>query len=271
MKIASIGRRNKPNCLVLRLMQSYSTRGWVYREGQGWIFADLTPDELAEFKSYQCGITIPRMRVRLPYSQVIRFTNGHTDYLVNWFAYCTMQQAHPLALRRFQINQMTDGEPRYHVRYPVDPGSYEAWLWADEVKICRGLGCEVTIHHGFGWREWGVPSEWKRSQYKEHTFIYALVDELAQEVRYVGKADDPERRLLEHLKDTKNPAKWTWIQSLAVQNRKPKLIILEEVALEEAAVAVESEREDYWISYYWKRGHNLTNDICQYWHKPDEE
>jgi hypothetical protein len=47
-------------------MQIYSTRGWVYRDEQGWIFAELTPDELAEFKSYKYGITIPRMRVRLP-------------------------------------------------------------------------------------------------------------------------------------------------------------------------------------------------------------
>jgi len=73
MKIAGIERRNKPNCIILWKMQEYSTRGWVYREGQGWIFAELTPDELAEFKSYQCGsITIPREPVE-KYNKAIAF------------------------------------------------------------------------------------------------------------------------------------------------------------------------------------------------------
>ena len=80
MKIAGIERRNKPNCFVLWKMQEYSTRGWVYREGEGWIFAELTPDELVEFKSYKCGsggVTIHRMRVRLPYSPVYTFIKKH--------------------------------------------------------------------------------------------------------------------------------------------------------------------------------------------------
>ena len=54
--IAGIGRRNRPNCPLLWTPQKYSTKGWVYREGQGWVFAELTPDELAEFRLYQCGI-----------------------------------------------------------------------------------------------------------------------------------------------------------------------------------------------------------------------
>ena len=139
-----------------------------------------------------------------------------------------------------------------------------------EVNICRGLGCEITLNGGWGWKAWGVPAEWTlpytkptREQTKERTFIYALVNDLTQEVRYVGKSDYPELRLTQHLRDTENAAKRIWIQSLLAQGRKPKQIILEEVA-----VAVEFERECYWVSYYWNLGHNLTNDICRYWKKP---
>jgi hypothetical protein len=267
MKIAGIGRRNKPNLALLHTMQLYSTRGWVYREGQGWVFAELTPDEIAEFKSYDHHITIPRMRVRLPCYYAIwgrPSSYDEIDNYANWFAYCTMPQAHPMLLSRFQIHLVTDDKRERYSRHSEKLGTYETWLWADEVKMCRELGCEVTVHGYYGWEEWGVPPEWKPPARleKECTYIDALVDELAQEVRYVGKSDNPERRLLDHLKDTNNPAKWVWIQSLETQNRRPKLVILEE-----AAVAVEFERERYWISYYWERGHNLTNDICQYWHR----
>lgn len=273
MKMAGVGRRNKPNCDLLRTMQLYSSRGWVYRDGQGWVFAELMPDELAEFKSYEYGITIPRMKVRLPYSHAIRSSYPYIDDYVNWFARCTIRQAHPLLLNKFHIHQITNDEQISHFCYPVEPGDYKTWLWADEVDMCRELGYEIAVHGCWCWREWGVPAEWKapltrppRLQCKERTFIYALVDEFVKEVRYVGKSDDPEQRLADHLRDTNNPAKWAWIQSLLVQGRKPKLIILEEVA-----VAVEFERERYWIIYYWEGGHNLTNGICQYWHKTDKE
>src|SRR5713226_10619002 len=210
-----MARRNKPNCLILWKMQEYSARGWVYREGQGWIFAELTPDERAEFKSYQCGITIPRMRVRLPYSQPLsRYKPelNELDNFAHWFAGCTMPQAHTLVLGRFRLHQRAGEEP---TRYPVEPGGYETWLWADEVKFCCEVGCEVTIQYAYVWREWDVPDDWKapltgpprhpRPRSAEYTFIYALIDELTQEVGYVGRSENPEQRLLSHLRDTKNP------------------------------------------------------------------
>ncbi len=159
MKIAGVERRNKPNCGVLWAMQEYSTRGWVYREGQGWVFAELTPDELAEFKSYKCGsITIPRMRVRLPYSLPVGRYKPELreldDYYVNWFAHCTMSHAHPLVLSKFQLHQKTGDEPTAHL---VEPGGYETCLWSDEVKFCQEVGCEVTLRYAYCWYEWGVP------------------------------------------------------------------------------------------------------------------
>lgn len=254
-KIAGIGRRNRPNCLVLWKMQEYSTRAWVYREGQGWIFAELTPDEHAEFKSYQCGITIPRMRVRLPYSQVIMSRYPYIDRYANWFGHCTMRQVHPLLLNKFQIHQITNEEQISHFwHHPVELGDYETWYWADEIEMCRELGCEITVHGCYCWHEWGVPVEWNLPlQYKERIFIYAFVNELTQEV-YVGQTENLERRWTEHLRDTKNSGKVALIQSLRAQGREPKILQLEEVAGEKAL-----ERERYWTSYYKRQGYKIIN------------
>ena len=237
-------------------MQEYSTKGWVYREGQGWLFAELTPDELAEFKSYQCGkITIPRMRIRLPYSYAIMCGSRHLDPFRNWFVRCTMRKVHPLVLSKFHLHQITNDEQitRFR-RHLVELGDYETWLWADEVAICQELGCEVTIYGGFGWLEWGVPPEWKAPlQYKERIFIYAFVSELTHEA-YVGQTDNLERRWSEHLKDRKNLGKVGLIESIRTQGREPEPIQLEEVPGEKAI-----ERERYWTSYYKSQGYKIIN------------
>ena len=237
----------KPNCDLLRPLQKYSTRGWVYREGQGWIFAELTPDELAEFKSYTCGrggITIPRMRVRLPYRGKLCYHYAprlHAlDKYVNWFALCTMPQAHPLVLNRFRLHQNTADKP---TRHPVELGGYETGLWKDQVNFCREVGCKVTIHSAYGWVEWSIPPKWKAPLYLKRVFIYAFVNELTQEV-YVGQTGNLERRQGQHLRDTNNPDKVALIQSLRAQGREPKPIKLEEVTGDKAY-----ERGGYWTFY----------------------
>lgn len=244
----------RPNLTVLSLMQLYSTRGWVYRQGEGWIFAELTPGELVEFKSYEYGITIPRMRVRLPHGPAWYFIEHVPDDVVNWFAYCTMPQAPPLVQISFQIHQMTGEKPGGYTWYPVEPGSYETWLWADEVTTCRRLGCTITIHCGYSWYEWDVPAEWKSPvQYNKRIFIYAFVNELTQEV-YVGQTENLKRRQAEHLRASENTDKMVLIQSLRAQGREPKPIQLEEVAGEKAR-----ERERYWTSYYKRQGYKIIN------------
>ena len=49
---------NKTNWIILSRMRLHSSRAWVYREGQGWVFAELTPDELAEFRSYEYALSM---------------------------------------------------------------------------------------------------------------------------------------------------------------------------------------------------------------------
>ena len=228
---------DKPNWIVLSTLLANSKRAWVYREGQGWLFAELTPDELEEFRSYAYGITIPRMRIRLPDGRAVRFLWGLVDNFVNWFGYCTLTQAHPVALTRFRFRR-------------VEPGRYEAWLWADEVYMCRELGCDVTVHDGWGWYRWEAPTK-PPAQFKARVFIYAIVNEITKVV-YIGQTDNLDRRWKEHRRDTKHARKVALIESIRAAGQEPGLKIVEEVPGEKA-----HERERYWKTDYKKQGYTI--------------
>lgn len=61
------------------------------------------------------------------------------------------------------------------------------------------------------------------------TFIYALCDPNTGEIRYVGKANNPERRLTCHLCDRKKSHKQRWIASLKRLGLIPSIKILAEI------------------------------------------
>lgn len=84
------------------------------------------------------------------------------------------------------------------------------------------------------------------------TYIYALKDPITEEIRYIGKSDNPEIRLKNHIYKCKQSKKHSaqWIQSLINKELKPILEILEECNKD-----IWEEREIYWISKY----NNLTN------------
>lgn len=83
------------------------------------------------------------------------------------------------------------------------------------------------------------------------TFIYGLKEERG-EIRYVGKSDNPKKRLKEHLTNKHNNInhKTKWIKYCKNNDIKIELIILEECDYEKW-----KEREIFWISQYT----NLTN------------
>jgi len=92
------------------------------------------------------------------------------------------------------------------------------------------------------------------------TFIYALLDPRTQVVRYIGKSDNPKRRLSQHLRS----ASWSspfgihrlnWIRSLLREGVKPKLEIIDEVSQTEWQ-AVEAA---YVIFYRDEEGCDLVN------------
>lgn len=95
----------------------------------------------------------------------------------------------------------------------------------------------------------------------ETTFIYALYDPRGGGARYVGKADDPSRRLKQHLKETAAAARrgahthrTAWLQSLADAGVEPELRVIDRVPTELWVVA-----EQAWIRDFRLLGCDLVN------------
>jgi hypothetical protein len=90
----------------------------------------------------------------------------------------------------------------------------------------------------------------------EKTFIYTLSDPKTGEIRYVGKSDNPQKRLYDHIAScSKSPThKNNWIRSLIRENQKPILNIIDTVSIDNWQIY-----EIEWISKLRKEGHNLTN------------
>ena len=88
------------------------------------------------------------------------------------------------------------------------------------------------------------------------TFIYALVDPRTRAIRYVGKANDPKKRLTSHINSDKecNSRKRRWIEELSLEGLIPEIQIVEE-----CSARVWREREIFWIAEMRRRGHELTN------------
>lgn len=75
------------------------------------------------------------------------------------------------------------------------------------------------------------------------------------EIRYVGKSNNPEKRLLTHVKHSKDKSHRTsWIKSLKEQNLEPILKVIEECSKD-----IWQEREVFWIKHYKAQGMKLTN------------
>jgi hypothetical protein len=86
----------------------------------------------------------------------------------------------------------------------------------------------------------------------ETTFIYALQDPNTNEIRYVGKSNEPSRRLSEHLLENTNTYKVNWIKSLGEVH--PNLITLDEVPMSEWGFW-----ESYYIDLFRSWGFRLVN------------
>lgn len=87
--------------------------------------------------------------------------------------------------------------------------------------------------------------------------IYALRDPRDGEIRYIGKAQDPDARYLQHLRPANLRAttkKNSWLKNLAADGLTPELEIIDWVPAEDADAA-----EIHWIAWHRMGGCRLTN------------
>lgn len=91
------------------------------------------------------------------------------------------------------------------------------------------------------------------------TYIYALKDPITFEIRYIGKSDNPIKRLRKHIIFTKaNPNcynhKTNWIRQIISTNSIPIIEIIDEVNIVDWMFW-----ESHYISLYKSWGFNLVN------------
>jgi len=88
----------------------------------------------------------------------------------------------------------------------------------------------------------------------ENTFIYTLSHPITDEIKYVGKSDNPAYRLINHCKDKRLTKNKSWILGLQKSGLKPKLEIIDEIKKTEWEFW-----EVYWISQMKAWGFKLNN------------
>ena len=90
----------------------------------------------------------------------------------------------------------------------------------------------------------------------ENVFIYALSDPRNNQVRYIGKANNPEDRYTNHFNSArdKNTHKRNWINNVRKDGLRPELIIIDEVPKSEWQYW-----EKFYISLFKTWGFSLVN------------
>jgi len=90
----------------------------------------------------------------------------------------------------------------------------------------------------------------------ENVFIYALSDPRNNQVRYIGKANNPEDRYTNHFNSArdKNTHKRNWINNVRKDGLRPELIIIDEVPKSEWVYW-----EKFYMSLFKTWGFSLVN------------
>ncbi len=85
-------------------------------------------------------------------------------------------------------------------------------------------------------------------------YIYCLKDPRCNSARYVGKTNDPKRRIWDHCSRQANDMMRDWIASLKALKLKPLIEVLESCAMEQW-----QEREIFWIQKLRSEGNCILN------------
>ena len=90
-------------------------------------------------------------------------------------------------------------------------------------------------------------------------FIYILKDPISMEIKYVGKSNNPERRLKSHMSEYSLIENWTsknkWLKHLKNNNLYPEMEIIDNGPDQNI-----NQLEKKWIIYYKSIGIKLTNE-----------
>src|SRR5690348_987469 len=88
-----------------------------------------------------------------------------------------------------------------------------------------------------------------------NTFIYGLFCPVDGEIKYIGKSNNPHRRLRDHMCDSRGEySKGLWLRKLKHSGLKPQMEILDEIPLEKWQFW-----ERWWIAYFKTLGIKLLN------------
>ncbi len=90
---------------------------------------------------------------------------------------------------------------------------------------------------------------------KKKYYLYTLSNPHTNEIRYVGKTNNIERRYKEHINDTLVTYKQRWIQKLLKSGLHPKIEVLEVFTCENTCFMF----EEYWIEQFKYWNFSLTN------------
>lgn len=90
------------------------------------------------------------------------------------------------------------------------------------------------------------------------TYIYILICPIDHEIKYVGKANDPKRRLRDHYTDFRARLcefkRAKWLRDLFEANLKPEMEIIDEIEMDKWKYW-----ETWWIQYFKSIGCKLLN------------
>lgn len=85
-------------------------------------------------------------------------------------------------------------------------------------------------------------------------FIYALKEPETGEIRYIGKANDPQKRFLAHLRREESNHRVCWIKKLLQAGKQPQLEIIDEIPFE-----YWQQLEVAYIEFFKESGCRLVN------------
>lgn len=95
----------------------------------------------------------------------------------------------------------------------------------------------------------------KRERIARRVYIYALLDPIDDEIRYVGKSIQPKERLQNHCAEKSVTWRTNWIRAVMARGHRPRLRILE--ILDRDDNWQQAERD--WIARLRDEGARLTN------------